>query len=79
MLVPAMMLEYVQMLQAHANYWHSEVFADFVLATACVDDGDQWGKARRTLGLNDDDDDDEDHNVGNDDGKQKQKQERREK
>lgn len=77
MLVPAMMLEYVQMLQAHANYWHSEVFADFVLATACVDDGDQWGKARRTLGLNDDDD--EDQNDGDDEGKQKQKQERREK
>lgn len=62
MLVPAAMLEYVSMLQAHANYWTNETFADFVLATSALGDGEEeeedyddgkweksWEKARRNL------------------------------
>ncbi|CAO1636174.1 unnamed protein product [Parajaminaea phylloscopi] len=48
--IPTAMLEYVQMLQSHANYWYSETFADFIIATAHLEDGDErWVQARRLL------------------------------
>lgn len=50
LLMPAAMLEYVQMLRSHADYWHNETFADFIIATVHLREGDErWEKARGLL------------------------------